>query len=999
MKLAPELQRPRRGLSSLWDRELAHYPETKARFVYLTVTVLATIALYYELYLSGAVATQLMTGFGFSFAEFVFVSVLGSAVGAFASLFAGFADRWGRANLVVAGLLVNGLLIAVAVPNASSKLAFTAALTVVGLVEGIALVATPALIRDFSPQSGRGVAMGSWAMGPVLGSLAVTMVTSHTLDAHPGWQFQYRVCGIAGLIVGVIAVVALRELSPALRDQVMVSTRDRALIEARAIGLDERTTTTGLWRQMLSFGIVGPAVSIVLFLSGYFMLVGFLVVYMSTNFGYSEAQANALGNWYWVANATALVVGGVLSDKLRVRKPFMLVGALISMVGTALFAAAATEPDTTRAALALYLVVMAGGSALAYVGWMAAFTETIEKRNPAAMATGLALWGWIVRIVICAFFALLPVAVRSTTTLVDEGPRVAQIVAAHPDQVRVLKTVDSNVLIALDKHPKDPGLRARALAQLSGLPAPAVASIVKHGDRVQRAGDRLAALSKLPAKDMAYLSAHGGRVNRILAAYPQQIAVLRRLDPATAAKLNANPGDTAAQAVAVSQLSGVPVGTVTASMSSGGTLQAAGDRLKSVAAIPAADLEELSTYGTRVDAIVTKYPAQVKVLQRVDAATMTTLGKHPDNTAAQARALAQLSGLPVSTVSRVMTVSVKYKRQLATAQALSPATAAALSRNRQDPKAITAAVAQIARRFGASQTAAIQRLVALSAVPAAELSLMQANGAKVQGAAKTLKSVSAIPAADLSLLSDHGARVSRIATSYPDQVAVLRTVDASTMTALSNDPNDLAAQTRALSALTGLPATTVGAVISNASAVQAAGDQLKSISTVPADDLAYLGAHGARLERISTRYPRQIKTLQQVHASTLRALDRNATDVDAQTSAIAQLTGLSRRTVKRVIVHGPGVQTSGDRLMSLSRVPDDDIRYLAAHGGEVEAAAAANPHQWQRWWWICFAGQLLFIPFIFVLSGRWSWKRAREDELEHERRAARELAVLGQASE
>ena len=82
-----------------------------------------------------------------------------------------------------------------------------------------------------------------------------------------------------------------------------------------------------------------------------------------------------------------LIVGGVLSDKLRVRKPFMLVGALISIVGTALFAASATDPHTTRAALALYLVVMAGGGALTYVGWMAAFTETIENRNPAAMST------------------------------------------------------------------------------------------------------------------------------------------------------------------------------------------------------------------------------------------------------------------------------------------------------------------------------------------------------------------------------------------------------------------------------------------------------------------------------------------------------------------------------------------------------------------------------------------------------------------------------------
>ena len=56
---------------------------------------------------------------------------------------------------------------------------------VLSFVEGIVLVATPALIRDFSPQVGRGIAMGFWTLGPVLGSLVVTEVSSNTLDSPP----------------------------------------------------------------------------------------------------------------------------------------------------------------------------------------------------------------------------------------------------------------------------------------------------------------------------------------------------------------------------------------------------------------------------------------------------------------------------------------------------------------------------------------------------------------------------------------------------------------------------------------------------------------------------------------------------------------------------------------------------------------------------------------------------------------------------------------------
>ena len=57
-------------------------PRDQARHMSLAVDARATIALYYELYLGGAVATQLMSEFGFSFAGPVFVTVIGNAVGA-----------------------------------------------------------------------------------------------------------------------------------------------------------------------------------------------------------------------------------------------------------------------------------------------------------------------------------------------------------------------------------------------------------------------------------------------------------------------------------------------------------------------------------------------------------------------------------------------------------------------------------------------------------------------------------------------------------------------------------------------------------------------------------------------------------------------------------------------------------------------------------------------------------------------------------------------------
>ncbi|MFJ5309876.1 nitrate/nitrite transporter [Streptomyces sp. NPDC088350] len=432
---------PRGSLTRLYRRDLAAYPATGRRMSYLAIVVVTTVVLYYMLYIQYAVATSIITHFDMTYRYFVWVSVIGNAVGAFASLVAGLADRWGRANLVVYGLLVAALLVFFGLPNAGDKTAYLVLFAVVSLIEGIVLVATPALIRDFSPQLGRATAMGYWTMGPVIGSLVVTSVTSSTLDTA-GWQDELRYSGAAGLVVFVVTLFALRELSPGLRDQIMVSLRDRALVEARAKELDTEAVRRGEWRQMLRLDVLGSAFAIAVFLLLYYAAVGNFVVYFSTTFGYSEQRTNGLANWYWAANALALIVAGLLSDRLLVRKPFMIVGGIGAIAATAIFASLATHATTGYYTFAWLFVAIGVFSGVAYAPWMASFTETVEKRNPAATAAGLAVWGWTVRIVVAVSAAFIPVLVTSVTPLVEHGAEVAvaqqqaapalAIVGAHP---------------------------------------------------------------------------------------------------------------------------------------------------------------------------------------------------------------------------------------------------------------------------------------------------------------------------------------------------------------------------------------------------------------------------------------------------------------------------------------------------------------------------------------------------------------------------------------
>ncbi len=577
---------------SLWTRQLSHYPNTGPRTFYLGVTVLATIILYYEFYLQGAVATQIIQHYNMTFTYFVVISIVANGIGAFASLLAGFADRWGRANLVTYGLLITGVLYAFALPHAPSKVWFMVIYSCVGFVEGIVLVATPALIRDFSPQVGRGFAMGFWTLGPVLGSLVVTEVSSHTLTSHKDWQFQFYLCGAVGLVVFLIAFVGLRELSPRIRDQLMVTMRDRVLVEARAAGLKVEDLTKGLWRQMIRPAIFGPAFAISLFLLLYYIAAGFAVVYFATVYGYSESKANALANWYWITNALALVVTGLFSDYLRVRKPFMVVGTAISLVGIALFAIAATKPDTGYYHLAVLFIVIAAGGGMTYCAWMAAFTETVEKVNPAATATGLACWGWIIRIVVTVALLVLTFVVSSTSTLVDTQGR-------YPTQVAVLQSLDAKTSAALTANPSNPAALSVALGEVA---------------KQQSTLDPV----KNPPSDAAAVSA-------AVTKYAKPLAILQSLDPATSAALTKNAADPAALPTALQEVAKQQGASAATQAQVKQIATARIDQLITASAIDSKTLAALSAGSTAPALIATAQGEIAKSLNISQAAALTKL--------------------------------------------------------------------------------------------------------------------------------------------------------------------------------------------------------------------------------------------------------------------------------------------------------------------------------------------------------------------------------------
>jgi MFS family permease len=457
---------------SLVKRQLLRYPKTMPRYGYLGIVVLTTIILYYLYYVEGTITPLMLPYYHMSFLYFLYLLVVSNAIGAFTAFIGGLSDKIGRANLTIYGTLTVGL-VQLYVPHIHSRFGFALAYCVIGFVEGVILVSTPALMRDFSPQMGRGAAMGFWALGPTMGSVAASLVATRTLTHLHPWQDQFIISGLVCLVVVAISFVFLRELSPQLRDQLMVSQNERALVEARARGIDVEKATAHPMRSMMKLDLLASSVAIAVFLLFYYASVSVLTIYWVVVFNRSTPDADGINVWYAAFLSGALVFFGVVSDRLRVRKPLMLVGAAGAIVMMIFVILQTSHPHSGYYSNVVLMVLLATAIGCAYCPWMAGYTEQVESHNPALAASGLAIWGWVLRIVVAVSFLLLPRIITTSTTLVDnqgsaDDLQTFQAAQAYVPAAGNVKPppAPASVISALDQmQPYGPGQALGALLE------------------------------------------------------------------------------------------------------------------------------------------------------------------------------------------------------------------------------------------------------------------------------------------------------------------------------------------------------------------------------------------------------------------------------------------------------------------------------------------------------------------------------------------------------
>ncbi|HUI02701.1 MAG TPA: MFS transporter, partial [Acidimicrobiales bacterium] len=379
---------------------------------------------------------------------------------------------------------------------------------------------------------------------------SASMVATRTLQHLQPWQDQFVISGVVCLVVVAVAFFGLRELSPQLRDQLMVSEDERALVEARARGIDVDKATAHPLRSMLRPDLVASSLGISLFLLIYFASVSVLTLYWVVIFNRTTADANGINTWYWAVDAVMLVLVGMLSDRLRVRKPFMLVGSLAAFAVTLGMIVQVSHPHTGYYDNVTVAVLLGLAIGCAYTPWMASYTEQVEAHNPALSATGLAVWGWILRIVVAGSFIVLPMVITTASPLVDSqvaATALQTLQAAQPYVPAAGNThpaaAPPQVIAALrSMKPAGPGQALAALLQKYGTSHDIVAAMAAVPPSLKLQVEGLLAFSPLATTIQNGGSVTAAQIKTVSASSPQ-LARLLRDEPGVLRAQKSAPGE------------------------------------------------------------------------------------------------------------------------------------------------------------------------------------------------------------------------------------------------------------------------------------------------------------------------------------------------------------------------------------------------------------------------------------------------------------------------
>jgi MFS family permease len=234
--------------------------------------------------------------------------------------------------------------------------------------EAYAVVTVSALLRDFSPRTSRAVGVGLVTVGTLAANWGTAFMAGHLLAGAGTWQHMFL-----------------------------------DFAEREGIKID------GFWDYVRKdWRLWALAAAQGTFLLGYITFVAYGPLFTIEAFHKSPQEGSSLSSWVFLSIIVFLVLGGILSDRLRLRKALGFGFTILS--GAALITLGLLSGASLSTAEIIILYVVTG--ALMACMWSptnALFSETAEDIHVSRQTTAFGGQGVVSRPIYQAWIFLIPV--------------------------------------------------------------------------------------------------------------------------------------------------------------------------------------------------------------------------------------------------------------------------------------------------------------------------------------------------------------------------------------------------------------------------------------------------------------------------------------------------------------------------------------------------------------------------------------------------------------
>jgi MFS family permease len=401
----------RSGVADMFvKRELDYIPEGGDRYFMLIVKAIASFMGSLAVTI-GALGPSVLKSENLSVVNYGhIVGGTGIAAAVIALTASQLADKFTRVRVLLWGMIIPIVFhFAMAFLPDNKTALFIFLYVGLATTETWTIVTVSALLRDFSPRTGRALGVGLVTIGSQSALWLSFFLAGHILNRLGSWQHMFLLYGIITVLGWLLLVLFAREPRKGIRVQITRSMLEKERVEQHAAEL-ERTgiKVQGFWAFILADWRLGLlAVGQGLFLIGYATFGAYGPIFVVQVFKRTPQDAANLTSYLYAAILVGLFLGGILSDWLRLRK---IPGMLFTTIGGLglIFLAQTVGHKLTNTEILIIFSVNGFFMAMMWSPTTALFSENAEDVATTRMTTAFGFGAMVYAILIQAWIFEAP---------------------------------------------------------------------------------------------------------------------------------------------------------------------------------------------------------------------------------------------------------------------------------------------------------------------------------------------------------------------------------------------------------------------------------------------------------------------------------------------------------------------------------------------------------------------------------------------------------------